>query len=236
MKPDRRTARVAGVLFLVTELAAIGGLVLYRPVLGGADYVLGPGADGRVFLGALCEVVLAAAVVGTGVTLYPAVRRQSEGIALGYVCGRLVEAAVIIVGILGVLSVVTLRQEAAGDAHTASFTAVAEGLVALHDWAFLLGPNIALGLNTVLLAHLMYRSGLVPRPIAVLGLVGGPLICASAVAVMFGLYPQVSGPGSAAAVPVFAWEVALAVRLVTKGFEPSPAHSAPTGQVAPTPH
>ncbi|MFI6444166.1 DUF4386 domain-containing protein [Kitasatospora sp. NPDC050543] len=232
MSSERRTAIVAGVLFLVTEIAAIAGLALYRPVLGGAVGVLAPGADSRAFLGALCEVVLAAAVAGTGVALYPVVKRQGEGIALGYVCGRLLEAAVIAVGILSVLSVVTLRQDLAGAAgvDAASFAAADRSLVALHDWTFLLGPNIALGLNTVLLAYLMYRSRLVPRFIAVLGLVGGPLICASAVAVMFGLYRQVSVPGSAAALPVFAWEVSLAVWLLAKGFKRAPAGS---GAVAP---
>ncbi|MFE7774885.1 DUF4386 domain-containing protein [Streptomyces sp. NPDC057445] len=234
MSSDRRTAVVAGVLFLITEIAAIAGLVLYRPVLGATDHAVAPGADTWVSLGALCEVVLAVAVVGTGVALFPVVKRWNEGVALGYVCGRLLEAAVIVVGIVSVLSVVTLRQDLAGAAGADgdSLAAADKSLVAIHDWTFLLGPNIALGLNTVLLAYLMYRSRLVPRFIAVLGLVGGPVICASAVAVMFGLYQQVSVPGSAAALPVFAWEVSLAVRLITKGFRPSPATSGGTGQAA----
>ncbi|MET9959844.1 DUF4386 domain-containing protein [Streptomyces sp. NPDC006326] len=222
MNASRRTATVAGVFFLVTEVAAIGGLALYGPVLGGlngSDYVLGPGADSRVLLGAVCELVLVTAVIGSGVTLYPVIRRQNEGAALGHVCGRLLEAAVILVGIVGVLSVVTLRRNYAG-ADTASFVTTGKALVAVHDWTFLLGPNVALGANTLVLAWLVYRSRLVPRPIAVLGLIGGPLICASAGAVMFGLYEQVSPAGSLAALPVFAWEVSLAVRLITKGFDP----------------
>lgn len=225
MRSTRKTAAVAGAFFLVTEIAAIGGLVLYRPVLKGADYVVGSGADTRVFLGALFEIVLAMAVVGTGVTLFPVIKRQNEGAALGYVCGRLLEAAVIVVGIIGVLSVVTLRRDFAGAAgqDAASLVTAGRTLVAIHDWTFLLGPNFVLGANTLVLACLMYRSGLVPRSIAVLGLVGGPLICASATAVMFGLYEQVSAVGSVAAVPVFAWEVSLAVRLIVKGFTPSPA-------------
>jgi len=235
----RRTAAVAGGLFLVTEIAAIAGLLLYGPALNQADYVAGPGADTRVITGALCEVILALAVVGTGVTLFPVIRKQNESIALGYVCGRLLEAAVIVVGIISVLSVVTLRREAAAGApglDTAPLLAAAKALVAVHDWAFLLGPNVVLGANTLLLAHLMHRSGLVPRPIAGLGLVGGALICASATAVLFGLYPQVSTPGSLAALPVFAWEVTLAVRLIAKGFTPpSPSPSlapaaAPSGR------
>ncbi|MFI8262587.1 MULTISPECIES: DUF4386 domain-containing protein [unclassified Streptomyces] len=220
MGSTRKTAVVTGVLFLVTEVAAIGGLVLYGPVLHDAGYVLGPGADTRVFLGALCELVLALAVIGTGVALYPVVKRQNEGAALGYVCGRLLEAAVIVVGIISVLSVVTLRRESAGapGGDAASLVTAADALVAIHDRTFLLGPNFVLGANTLVLACLMYRSRLVPRPLAALGLIGGALICASATAVLFGLYEQVSDAGTLAALPVFAWEVGLAVRLLAKGF------------------
>ncbi|WP_411104821.1 DUF4386 domain-containing protein [Streptomyces sp. cmx-4-9] len=227
MNADRRTAAAAGVLFLVTEVAAIAGLALYRPVLDGPAGTLGPGAAESAFAGALCELVLVAAVIGTGFVLFPVIRRQFEGPALGYACLRLLEAVVITVGVLGILTLVTLRQEAAGAsaAAGAATDAAAAGadraLLALHDWTFLIGPNIALGLNTVLLAYVMYRSRLVPRPIAVLGLIGGPLICASAVAVMFGLHEQLSATGTAAALPVFAWEVALAVRLIARGFDPA---------------
>ncbi|MEV6582637.1 DUF4386 domain-containing protein [Streptomyces sp. NPDC051582] len=220
MGSTRKTAVVTGVLFLVTEAAAIGGLTLYAPVLNDAGYVLGPGADTRVLLGALCEFVLALAVIGTGVALHPVVKRQNEGAALGYVCGRLLEAAVILVGVISVLSVVTLRRDsaAAPGADAPSLVAAADALVAVHDWTFLFGPNFVLGANTLVLASLMYRSRLVPRPLAVLGLVGGALIAASATAVLFGAYPQVSAAGSLAALPVFAWEVGLAVRLIAKGF------------------
>ncbi|MER5777451.1 DUF4386 domain-containing protein [Streptomyces sp. NPDC002039] len=229
MSSDRRTAAAAGVLFLVTEIAAIGGLALYRPVLDGAAGVLGPGDVTSAFLGALCELVLMVAVIGTAVVLYPVVRRQHEAMALGYACLRLLEAAVITVGVLSVLTVVTLRREAVG---VAGVGGADRALVALHDWTFLLGPNVALGLNTTLLAYAMYRSRLVPRFIALLGLVGGPLICASAVAVMFGAYEQVSVTGSALAVPVFAWEVVLAVRLIAKGFDPVRAGAADAPRTA----
>ncbi|MEU9005332.1 DUF4386 domain-containing protein [Streptomyces sp. NPDC048551] len=220
MSSARRSAVVVGVLFLVTEVAAVGGLALYGPALHDTGYVLGAGRDTRVFLGALCEFVLALAVTGTGAVLYPVLRRRSEGAALGYVCGRLLEATVILVGIVSVLSVVTLRQQGQGAAAAAdpSLVTAARALVAFHDWTFLFGPNFVLGANTLVLAALMYTSRLVPRPIAVLGLVGGALICASATAVLFGVYEQVSLPGSLAALPVFAWEVTLAVRLLAKGF------------------
>ncbi|MET3985689.1 hypothetical protein ABIC27_003567 [Streptomyces sp. PvR034] len=219
MSPDRRTAVAAGVLFLLTEVAAIAGAVLYRPLLGAVDGRLSQGADTRALLGVLCEVALVVAVAGTGAALFPVLRRHGEGLALGYAFGRLLEAAVIALGIVSVLALVTLRRDAGAADGAAGADAA---LVAVHDWTFLLGPNIALGLNTVLLAYLAYRARLVPRFIAVLGLIGGPLICASAVAVMFGAYAQLSVAGSVAALPVFAWELALAGRLIVKGFGPGP--------------
>jgi uncharacterized protein DUF4386 len=176
-----------------------------------------------VLAGAFCEVILAIAVIGTAVTLFPVVKRQNEGIALGYVAGRIVEAVVIVTGIISLLSVVTLRQHSAGaaGANPASLVALGRTLVAVHDWTFLFGPGLAIGVNTLMLAYLMYRSGLVPRLIAVLGLIGGPLIFASSAAVLFGLYEQVSVWGSIAAIPVFAWEMSLAVWIIVKGFRPS---------------
>ncbi|MEU5658788.1 DUF4386 domain-containing protein [Streptomyces sp. NPDC047737] len=227
MSPDRRTAVATGSLFLLTEAAAIAGAVLYRPLLGAADGRLAQGADMRALLGVLCEVVLVVAVAGTGAALFPVLRRHGEGLALGYAFGRLLEAAVITLGIVAVLALVTLRRD------TEAATGADVALVAVHDWTFLLGPNIALGLNSVLLAYLAYRTRLVPRFIAVLGLVGGPLICASAVAVMFGTYPQLSVAGAAAALPVFAWELALAGWLIAKGFGPgSDTASRADGEVA----
>lgn len=227
MSPDRRTAVAAGSLFLLTEVAAIAGAFLYRPLLGAADGRLAQGADTRALLGVLCEVVLVVAVTGTGAALFPVLRRHGEGLALGYAFGRLLEAAVIAIGIVAVLALVTLRR----DAGAADGADVA--LAAVHDWTFLLGPNIALGLNTILLAYLAYRARLVPRLIAVLGLIGGPLICASAVAVMFGAYAQLSAAGAAAALPVFAWELGLAGWLIIRGFGPgSGAASRADGEVA----
>ncbi|WP_412542821.1 DUF4386 domain-containing protein [Longispora sp. K20-0274] len=226
MGSPRRSALAVGLFFLLTEVAAIAGLVLYQPALKDAAYVTGTGADTRVLLGGLCELVLVAAVIGTAAALYPVIRRIRPAVALGYVSVRLLEAVIIVIGIVSVLSIVTVRRELAGDP---AAPAIAKALVALHDWTFLLGPNIALGANSVLLGYLMYRSRLVPRPIATLGLVGGALICLSATAVLFGLYEQVSTVGSLAALPVFAWEVSLALYLIFRGFKHDPAGNGPAG-------
>ena len=234
MNSTRRIAVVAGVFFIVAAVAAIVGLALYGPVLNDPNYVIaGSANDTRVFLGAFFEVIVAIAVVGTAVTLFPIVKRQSEGIALGYVSGRIVEAVVIVVGIISLLSVVTLRQDFAGatGANAASLLTVGKSLVSIHNWTFLFGPNLALGPNTLMLAYLMYRSRLVPRVIALLGLIGGPVIFASGTAEMFGLYQQISVWGSIAAIPVFAWEMSLAVWLIVKGFKPSPITSGDTRHI-----
>src|SRR5688500_17554872 len=178
-----------------------------------------------VKLGALLEVILVVANVGTAVVLYPLIKRQNHIIALGYVTARVMEGAMIAVGILSLLSVVTLRQEFAGaaGADAASLVPVGSALVAVHDWTFLLGPGFLAPLgNGILLGYLMYRSGLVPRGMAMLGLIGGPLLIASFVAVLFGVYEQVSLPSAIATIPEFLWELSLGIYLVVKGFQPSP--------------
>ncbi|MFF7992300.1 DUF4386 domain-containing protein [Kitasatospora xanthocidica] len=218
MATPRTLARAAGACFLATHVTSIGALVLYGPILKTADYVTGAGPDTRALLGALLEVLLAIAIIGTACALHPVTRRHNEGLATGYLALRTLEAAVIAVGIVSLLAVVTLRQHPPTAGDPAALLTTGKALVAVHDWTFLLGPNFICGANTALLALLLYRSRLVPRPIAVLGLAGGALIFASAIAVLFGAYEQVSGPGMLAAVPVFAWELCLAVRLLTKGF------------------
>jgi hypothetical protein len=230
MTSARKTAIVAGIFFLITEVTAIGAVLLYGPVLGKPDFIVSTSADTGVLGGAFLEVLLAIAVVGTGVTLYPVIRRQNEGIALGHVAGRLIEAVIIAIGAISLLAIVTLRQDTAGatGAEAAAAVTIGQSLVAVHNWTFLFGPKLALGVNTVLLAYLMYRSRLVPRVIATLGLVGGSLIFASGTAVLFGAYEDLSTIGVVAAAPVFAWEVSVAAWMIVKGFRPSPVLTRPT--------
>jgi hypothetical protein len=229
MNLSRATAITAGVFFLLTEVGAIAGVALYSPALRGADYINGAGPEGSVFVGVAFELLLVIAAVGTGVTLYPILKRQHEGLALAFVAARVLEAAVILVGTLSILTIVTLRQQFAGttDADPATLSTIGSSLVALRDWTYLFGPNLALGAASLLLAWLMYSSRLVPRGIAVLGLVGGSLISLSAVAVLFGLYGQFSTLGLVIALPVFAWELSLALWLIVKGFRPVAILTAP---------
>src|SRR5215203_5018957 len=178
MNSTRKTAVVAGIFFLITEVTAILGMLLYRnSVLSTPQFIVsGTVEDTGVLLRAFLEVLLAIAVVGTGVALYPVIRRQNEGMALGHVAGRVIEATIIAVGAISLLAVVTMVQSLAGTTGPEAVAAatVGQSLVAVHDWTFLFGPKFALGANTLLLAYLMYRSRLVPRFIAVLGLIGAP--------------------------------------------------------------
>jgi Domain of unknown function (DUF4386) len=221
----RRTALITGVLFAITIIFSIPGALLYGPLLNDPSYVVGPGADRQIALGAFFEIVVAIANIGTAVTLFPILRRQNEAVALGYVASRVAESTIIAVGIMSVLSVVTLRQHfAAGtSADAGPFLAASAALVALHSWTFLLGPGLLAGFgNGLLLGYLMYSAGLVPRPMALVGLIGGPLIFASGIAVLFGLYDQVSVWSGIATIPEFLWEASLAIYLVARGFRPSP--------------
>lgn len=209
-------------LYLITFITSIPALLLYEPVLRHpVGYIAGAGHDKQIFLGALLELLLIIANIGTAVVIFPIVRRQSQELALGYVAARLFECAFILVGIVAVLGVVTLRREAAGSAEgTVAYT-----LAAIKDWTFLLGPGWVVGWgNGLILGYLMYRSGLVPRRLAWLGLVGGPLIIVSGTAVMFGA----NHPGSTlhslqgiATIPEFLWELSLGLYCTFKGFRPS---------------
>jgi len=215
-------ARVTGVLFLITFFTAIPAYFFYVPVLDDPRYIVGAaGADTSVSFGAFLELLLIIANIGTAVVLFPILRRQNEVLALGCVTARIVECVFIALGILSLLTLVTLRQEAAG-ADTVSLVAVGESLVALHDWTRLLGPGFVVGLgNGLMLGYLMYQSALVPRGMAVLGLIGGPLIISSGVAVLLGVIEAGSVWQAIATIPEFFWELSLGIWLTVKGFNSS---------------
>jgi hypothetical protein len=226
----RKIALVAGILMIITFITSIPAqLVLYHPLLSDpAKYMHGSGADSAVSLGALLEVILVIANVGTAVVLYPIVKRQNEIVALAFVTERVLESVAIMVGFFSLLAVVTLRHDFAGaaGADTASLVTAARSLVAVHDWTFLLGPGFLDGLGTgLLLGYLMYKSGLMPRGLALLGLIGGPLVMASGIAVLFGVFKAGSAGQFIATIPEILWELSVGIYLIVKGFKPSPITS-----------
>ena len=241
MDSTRRTSFITGVLFIITFLTSIpAALVLYTPVLDDANFILGAGADTGVAWGAFLEVLLIVANVGTAVVLFPILKRQNEPLALGFVTARLVESVFIAIGIVSLLAVVTLRQDFAGAAggDPGSLVTVGKSLVAIHDWTFLLGPGWVVGVgNGLILGWLMYRSGLVPRGLALLGLVAGPVLLASGTGVLFGVFEPGSGPQVIATAPEFVWELSLGIYLMVKGFKSSGVERLQADRrVVPTPH
>ncbi|GMK37780.1 hypothetical protein PCCS19_08340 [Paenibacillus sp. CCS19] len=224
MNTTRRAAKLTGILFILAAVSSIIGLVLYDPILNGTDYLIeGARHDNQIILGALMELVLVVSAVGTAVTMFPVLRRVNERIALGHLCFRFLEAVVIIVGIISVLSLLTLSRDftAAAPADPAFYHASGTLLVAIHDWTFLLGPNFMLGINTMMYSYIFYRSGLVPRFLSILGMTGGALVLAAALFEMFGVFEQVSVWGGLLSLPVAANEMTLAVILLARGFNES---------------
>jgi hypothetical protein len=221
MDKCRKTALIAGVFYLITFIS-IPTLALYSSVKNHRDWVLSSGGYTGVLVGGFLEVIVALAGIGTAVTLYPVVKRQNEGVALGFVAARVVEAGMILTGVVSLLSLVTLRQDLGGasSANAASLVTTAASHVAIYKWAFLLGQSLMPGISALLLGSLMYRSRLVPRIIPVAGLIGAPLLIASVFATLFGGIKL--GSPLFAALPVAAWEFSLGVWLVVKGFRPSP--------------
>jgi hypothetical protein len=212
----RKTSLVAGVLYLLT-FVSIPTLALYGPIHG-PNYIIGPGPDTAVIFGGILEIIVALAGIGTAIALFPVLRKQNEGIALGFVGSRVLEACTIFAGVAFLLTVVTLRQAGAGaDALVTSHT-----LVAMYDRIFLIGQSFMPAVNALLLGSLLYQSRLVPRVLPLIGFAGAALLFAGDIAVMFGLIGQHAPSTALAAIPIALWEFSLGIYLAIKGFKPSP--------------
>jgi hypothetical protein len=212
----RKYSLVAGLFYLLT-FVSIPTLALYRSVRG-PDFVAGSGPDTPVIVGVLLEMIVALAGIGTAVALYPVVKRQGEARAVGFVASRVLEAATIYVGIVSLMSIVTLRQGGAG----AAALVVGQGLAAQYQWTFFFGQSFIPAVNGVLLGSLLYQSRLVPRWLPVLGVIGSVLLVASWFAILLGFYGAVSPVAALSAVPIAVWEFSLGLYLTFWGFRPSP--------------
>src|SRR4051795_2176152 len=188
-KSPREIARLTGVLWIVTFITSIPALLLYQPLLNDPNFILGAGGgNAGIYLGATLELLLIIANIGTAVVPYSIYRRHGEGLALGFVTARLVECGFIAVGIVSVLSVMALRQDPGG-LSDGTLLGLSQSLVAVHDATFLLGPGFVVGVgNGLIFGYLMWTSHLMPRKLAIFGLIGGPLLCLSGIAVMFGAF------------------------------------------------
>ena len=222
----RKTALAAGILYLLS-FVSIPTLALYSAVKD-PTYLLGSGPDTPVLMGGLLEVIVALAGLGTAVVLYPVLKRQNQGVALGFVGTRTLEGAGIIAGVVALMTVVSLRQAGAG----AAGLVTAKALTSMYGWAFLLSQSLMPAMNALLLGSLLYRSRLVPRALPTLGLIGAPLLLTSVIGTLFGVFSSTSAPALLLAIPIAVWEFSLGVYLVVKGFKPSPVTA---GMAAATP-
>ena len=226
MTSTRKTALVAGVFYLLTFIS-IPTLALYGSVENHRDWILTSGGHTGILVGGFLEVIVALAGIGTAVTLYPVVKRQNEGVALGFVTARVLEGVMIFTGVVSLLSLVTLRQDLGGAAGASAASLVTTGAshVAVYKWTFLLSQSLMPAINALLLGSLMYRSRLVPRVIPMMGLIGAPLLLASVITTLFRTDHQITVL-ALGFLPVAAWEFSLGVWLVVKGFRPSPITAA----------
>ena len=237
MNPQK-VAKIFGWLFIATFVTAIPARMLFVDGLGASwndmRFIPGEGSETSMYLGAILEFGVIVANIATAVVLFPIVKRQSEGVALGYVTARIMESAFILVGLISIISVVSVADALAGasGAEAAALTAQGGSLVATYEWAFLFGPGLVVGFgNGLMLGYLMYRSGLVPRRMAMLGLIGGPMLILSFVFILFGVYENGSGPAFLLALPEIAWEASLGIYCVVKGFRPSPIISEVSSEI-----
>jgi hypothetical protein len=220
--PHRRTSFVFGLLYLITFITSISALLLFQPVLDDPQgYIAGGGADNRIYLGALLELFLIIANIGTAVVLITLLKRQHEILTFSYVAARIMESVFILVGILAVLAIVTLRHDAGADA--AEMGGLAESLAAIKDWTFKLGPGWVVGIgNGLILGYLMLRSGLMPRNLALLGVIGGPIQTFAGTLVLFDVIELQGGVQSVLTIPEIIWELSLGIYPLIWGFRSSP--------------
>jgi hypothetical protein len=220
--PPRKLARITGLFWIATFVTSIPAALLYDPLLNNKDFILGAGGDDtRIYIGATLELLLVIANIGTAVIPFALFRRYSERLAVGFVTARLVECGFIAVGIVSVLAIMTLRTDPAGISD-ATLVGLGQSLVAVHDATFLLGPGFVVGIgNGLIFGYLMYRSGLMPRTLAIFGLVGGPLVCLSGIGVLFNAFDAGSAPQAIATIPDIIWEASIGLYLTFKGFSAS---------------
>jgi hypothetical protein len=219
--PTRRTALVTGILYLITFASSIPAVFLLGPIIDDPRYVIGSGATTLVGLGAVLDIVNALAAIGTAVAVFSVVKRVHEGFALGFVTTRMLEAAIIAIGVVSLLGLLTVRQEGVAADDTGAAVVVGRTLVAVRDWTFLLGPILMAALNALMFGTLLSRGRLVPRAIPALGLIGAPLAIAFVIATTLGFSEQGSTFQGIAGAPFFIWELAVGLWMTFKGFDRS---------------
>lgn len=225
----QRTGRIFGLFFIGTFITSIPARLLFVNGVGAtwSDMQFGPGAviESSIRLGAVLEFFLIFFNIATAVVIYPLVKRQSATVSLGYVTARIMESVFIAIGLIAMISVLGVNDALSGatGSDATALTAIGDTLVTAYEWAFQFGPGMVVPIgNGILLGYLMYRSGLMPRRLAMVGLIGGPLLLLSSVLVVFDVFENGSGPSSLLTLPEIVWELSICIYCTWKGFRPSP--------------
>lgn len=224
MKNAKKNAVAAGILYIIAAVASISGLALYDPILKSQNYIISDGLfNNQIYWGAFLEIITTFSVIGITISLFPILKKVNLTLSIGHVCFRLLEATIILIGTLCVISVVSLNQEYIKEVNPnrENYLMAYKILIELKNWTFLFGPNLVLAPSTIITGYLLYKSNLVPKVISILGIIGGLLIFISGLFVIFGLYEQISVWGIVCAIPVFFFEMSLALWLIFKGVTES---------------
>ena len=231
----KRTGHIFGWFFIGTFVTSIPARLLFINGVGATwqhmHFVPGAGDTTSLKIGAILEFSLIIFNIATVVVIYPLVRRQSETVSLGYVAARIMESVIIAIGLMSIISVVEVidaLNRLPGGAAATALVEQGNSLVHTYEWAFLFGPGLVVGFgNGLMLGYLMYRSRLVPRGMAMLGLIGGPLLILSFVLQLFDVYNNGSGAGALLSLPEIAWEASLGIYCAWKGFRLSSPLASP---------
>jgi hypothetical protein len=224
----QRTGRIFGWLFIGTFVTSIPARLLFIDGAGASwtdmRFVAGDASTASLKWGAVLEFGLIVTQIGTAVVIYPLLRRQSETVSLGYVTARVMESVFAAIGIISMLSVVSVIDALDGASGVGATALDTQGnsLVHTYEWAFEWGPGLVAGIgNGIMLGYLMYRSALVPRGMALLGLIGGPVLILSFVMILTGVYKNGEGPSGILTLPEAAWELSLGIYCAWRGFRTS---------------
>jgi hypothetical protein len=219
----RKTAVVVGLLFILCTAASILSAIITAGLLDAPNYLtLLAAHDGRMVAGALAEFVWAVSAAGIAIGLYPVLRKHNRAVALGALAARTVEGALVLVGMIGLLTLLSVSQEiVAGAADASSFEAVGSSLLAARDWTHGYVMVLAWLAGAFMYYCLLYKARLVPRWLSGWGLVGAALCLGATVYSGFTQQLGFTPVNLAANLLIFAQEIALGVWLIAKGFNPA---------------
>jgi hypothetical protein len=229
MTPDRRAALTAGVLFIIASVAALlAYTVIEHPVLTGTGYLAKIAqSTGRVYAGALLELVAAGTSVGIAISLYPVLRKRSEGLAMGAVAFRALEAAMYGAGAVITLSLLYLARQHAAAPGNGGIQVIGDSLTGVRQNAILAGV-FAYITGALMYYCVFYRSRLVPRWLAGWGIAAVLPMLAACLSSGFTGTPVTSY--TILALPIAVQEIVLAAWLIARGFSiqhsPQPADAA----------